>query len=41
MLHVFPVAELEVNVTLSPVQKVVGPFAEMVGVIGVLTVTVI
>jgi hypothetical protein len=28
------VAELEVNITLPPAQKVVGPFAEMVGVAG-------
>ena len=40
--QVFPVAELEVNVTEPPEQKVVGPPAEIVGVVGVgLTVTVV
>jgi hypothetical protein len=39
---VFPVAELEVKVTEPPEQKVVGPPAEIVGVVGVgLTVTVV
>ena len=33
--HVLPAAELDVNVTEPPEQKVVGPFAEMVGVEGV------
>ncbi len=38
--QVFPVAELEVKVTEPPEQKVVGPPAEIVGVVGVgLTVT--
>jgi hypothetical protein len=31
VLHALFVAELEVNITLPPVQNVVGPFAEMVG----------
>jgi hypothetical protein len=40
--QVFPVAELEVKVTEPPEQKVVGPPAEIVGVVGVgLTVTVV
>ena len=40
--HTFPLAELEVNVTLSPAQNVVGPDAVMVGVAGVgVTVTVV
>ena len=30
----FPVALDEVNVTLPPVQNVVGPLAEMIGVLG-------
>ena len=34
MLHVLPVALEDVNVTLPPVQKVVGPLAETVGVLG-------
>jgi hypothetical protein len=33
-LHTLLVALLEVNVTLPPVQKLVGPPAEMVGVVG-------
>ena len=38
--HVFPVAEDDVKVTLPPEQKVVGPPAEIVGVVGgVTTVT--
>ena len=42
LLQLFPLAPLEVNVTLSPAQKVVGPDAEMVGVGGVgLTVTTV
>lgn len=41
VLQVFPVALDEVNVTLPPVQKVVGPLAETVGVLGKgFTVTV-
>ena len=40
--QVFPVAELEVKVTEPPEQKVVGPPAEIVGVVGVgLTVTTV
>jgi hypothetical protein len=40
--HVFPVAELEVKVTEPPEQKVVGPPAEIAGVVGVgLTVTTV
>ncbi len=40
--QIFPVALLEVNITLSPEQKVVGPLAVTVGPAGVgLTVTVI
>jgi hypothetical protein len=40
--QVFPVAELEVKVTDPPEQKVVGPPAEIVGVVGVgLTVTTV
>jgi hypothetical protein len=40
--QVFPVAELEVKVTEPPEQKVVGPPAEIVGVVGVgFTVTVV
>jgi hypothetical protein len=40
--HVFPEAALEVKVTLPPEQKVVGPLAEIVGVLGVgFTVTVV
>ena len=35
MLHVFPLATLELSITLSPVQKVVGPFAEIIGAAGV------
>ena len=34
MLHVFPVAELEVKTTLPPAQKVVVLPAEIVGVAG-------
>ena len=38
----FPLAELEVSVTLSPAQNVVGPEAVIVGVAGVgFTVTVV
>jgi hypothetical protein len=32
---VFPLATLELSITLSPVQKVVGPFAEIIGAAGV------
>ena len=32
LLHTFPDAALEVNITLPPLQKVIGPFAEIVGV---------
>jgi hypothetical protein len=40
--HVFPNVELEVNVTLPPEQKDIGPLAEIVGVFGVgFTVIVI
>ena len=40
--HVFPVAEEDVNVTLPPEQKVVGPPAEIVGVAGAgFTVTAV
>jgi hypothetical protein len=40
--QVFPVAELEVKVTEPPEQKVVGPPAEIAGVVGVgLTVTTV
>jgi hypothetical protein len=40
--HWFPLALLDVNVTLPPVQNVVGPPALIVGVAGVgLTVTVV
>ena len=40
VLQMLPVALLEVRVTLSPEQKVVGPLAVIVGVAGVgLTVT--
>ena len=42
LLHVFPVAELEVKVTEPPAQKVVGPLALIVGVGGFgFTVTVV
>ena len=42
MLQVFPVALDEVKVTLPPLQKVVGPLAETVGVAGTgLTVIVV
>ena len=34
LLHTLPVAELEVKITFPPSQKVVGPFAEIVGVTG-------
>jgi hypothetical protein len=34
VLQVFPVALDDVNVTLPPVQKVVGPLAEIVGALG-------
>ena len=34
MLHVFPVVLDDVNVTLPPVQNVVGPLAEIVGALG-------
>ena len=33
LLQVFPVAALDVKVTLPPEQKVVGPLAEIVGVV--------
>ena len=40
VLHVLPVTELEVKVTLLPEQNVVGPLAVIVGVEGVgFTVT--
>ena len=40
--QIFPVADDEVKVTLSPVQKVVAPEAVIVGVAGsALTVTVV
>jgi hypothetical protein len=40
--HTLPLAWLEVSTTLSPVQNVVGPFAEMVGAAGFgLTVTTV
>ena len=42
VLQVLPVALEEVNVTLPPVQKVNGPLAEIVGVVGAgFTVTVV
>jgi hypothetical protein len=42
LYHWFPLALLEVSVTLPPVQNVVGPPALIVGVAGVgLTVTVV
>jgi hypothetical protein len=34
VLQVFPVALEDVNVTLPPEQKVVGPLADTVGVVG-------
>lgn len=34
VLHVFPVAEEEVSVTLPPVQNVVGPLVATIGVAG-------
>ena len=34
VLHVFPVEILDVKITLSPTQKVVGPFAEITGAAG-------
>jgi hypothetical protein len=34
VLHVFPVAFDDVNVTLPPVQNVVGPLVEIVGAVG-------
>ncbi len=34
MLHVFPEALLDVNVTVFPAQNVTGPPAEIVGVVG-------
>ncbi len=41
VLQVLPVAEEDVNVTLPPVQNVVGPLAEMIGALGKgFTVTV-
>jgi hypothetical protein len=40
VLQVFPLDSLDVSVTLPPGQKVVGPLAEMVGVTGVVTLTV-
>ena len=36
MLHVLFIEELEVNVTLPPVQNVVGPFGVIVGADGVV-----
>jgi hypothetical protein len=40
--HVFPVADEDVNTTLPPAQKVNGPPAEIVGVVGNgFTVTVV
>jgi hypothetical protein len=40
--HKFPVPELEVKVTLPPVQKAVGPPAEITGITGkALTVTTV
>ena len=42
VLQVFPVALDDVSVTLPPVQNVVGPLAEIVGVAGAgFTVTVV
>jgi hypothetical protein len=42
LYHWLPVAEDEVNTTLPPAQKVVGPPAPIVGVVGIgLTVTVV
>ena len=41
VLHKLSVAELEVKVTFSPVQNVIGPFAEITGVTGVFTETAI
>ena len=42
LYHWLPEALLEVNVTLPPVQKVVGPPGVIVGVAGIgLTVTVV
>jgi hypothetical protein len=40
-LQLFPDAKLEVKITLPPGQKVNGPLADIVGVEGVFTVTVI
>jgi hypothetical protein len=40
VLQRFPVDSLEVRVTLPPEQKVVGPLAEMIGITGVVTLTV-
>ena len=39
LLHVFPELALDVNVTLPPGQKEVGPFAVIVGVEGDVTFT--
>lgn len=42
MLHVLPVVEEEVSVTLPPVQKIVGPLVATIGVAGkVFTVTLV
>ena len=42
LLQTLPVAELEVNTTFPPVQKVVAPLAAIVGVAGnAFTVTVV
>ncbi len=34
LLQTLPITELEVKITFPPSQKVVGPFAEIVGVTG-------
>jgi hypothetical protein len=40
--HKFPFDSDDVNKTLSPAQKVIGPFAKIVGIAGVgLTITVV
>jgi hypothetical protein len=41
VLHVFPELALEVSVTVPPGQKVVGPFAVIVGEVGEVTLTLI
>jgi hypothetical protein len=42
LLHTLPVTELEVKTTFPPLQKVVAPLAEIVGVTGnAFTVTVV